>query len=64
MKAQLDEIERTMAQLSPRMLSTELEDEDSFGGSSSNNSLSLSPGKLNIFPPTPRSHQHSESYVA
>ncbi|RDB29335.1 hypothetical protein Hypma_015975 [Hypsizygus marmoreus] len=65
MKAQLDEIERTMAQLSPRMLSAELEEEPmSYSGStlSPNNSLSISPRKLNsdYYPPSPRLPGHPD----
>ncbi|KAF9451388.1 hypothetical protein P691DRAFT_807934 [Macrolepiota fuliginosa MF-IS2] len=60
LKAQLDEIERTMAQLSPRMLNADLAD-DSFTPASLSpmtpNSISLSPkaGLLNAdyYPPSP-----------
>ncbi|KAF8079054.1 hypothetical protein FPV67DRAFT_93736 [Lyophyllum atratum] len=62
MRAQLDEIERTLAQLSPRILHADLEDEESRHiPSLSPNSFTLSPGKLNgdYFPPSPRLPQHA-----
>ncbi|KAG6851357.1 hypothetical protein H0H93_005755 [Arthromyces matolae] len=63
MMAQLDEIERTMAQLSPRNLQTGLaEEQTKYTPMSPSNSMSLSPGKLNAdyFPPSPRLPQHKE----
>ncbi|GLB35744.1 hypothetical protein LshimejAT787_0300320 [Lyophyllum shimeji] len=61
MKAQLDEIERTMAQLSPRILQADLADEDSHHMPSlSPNSFTLSPGKLHHLPPSPRLPQHPD----
>ncbi|KAG6842395.1 hypothetical protein C0991_007525 [Blastosporella zonata] len=61
MMAQLDEIERTMAQFSPRMLSADLADEhQTYLPLSPNNSMTLSPGKMNAdyYPPSPRLPQH------
>ncbi|KAF9469706.1 hypothetical protein BDZ94DRAFT_1243073, partial [Collybia nuda] len=63
MRAQLDEIERTMAQLSPRILQVDLEEEQSMFMSSTlspNNSVTLSPGMMNgdFYPPSPRLPQH------
>ncbi|KAF8899213.1 hypothetical protein BD779DRAFT_1487580 [Infundibulicybe gibba] len=69
MKAQLDEIERTMAQLSPRMLKADLEEDPNSSFSSATLSphspagLSLSSnGMLNadFYPPSPRLPQHIE----
>ncbi|KAF9015747.1 hypothetical protein BDQ17DRAFT_1395959 [Cyathus striatus] len=65
MKAQLDEIERTMAQLSPRILKADLEEEpnQSFQSMSlspnGSSHLSLSPMRNgDIFPPSPRLPHH------
>ncbi|KAG6911355.1 hypothetical protein DXG01_001026 [Tephrocybe rancida] len=62
MRAQLDEIERTMAQLSPRILQTDLADEQTYLPLSPSNSMTLSPGKMNAdyYPPSPRLPQHPE----
>ncbi|KAG5649796.1 hypothetical protein H0H81_002018 [Sphagnurus paluster] len=64
MKAQLDEIERTLAQLSPRVLHSDLEAEQTvyLTSASPNTSANLSPGGLNsdFFPPSPRLPQHPE----
>ncbi|KAJ3507423.1 hypothetical protein NLJ89_g6314 [Agrocybe chaxingu] len=54
LRAQLDEIERTMAQLSPRMLKTDLEEEQSFSFHSANLSTSSSPTKLTLSPGSAR----------
>ncbi|KDR85644.1 hypothetical protein GALMADRAFT_234637 [Galerina marginata CBS 339.88] len=70
MRAQLDEIERTMAQLSPRILKTDLEEEQNFSFHSATLSPS-SPGKLNLSPgglrnsdilppPSPRLPRHPD----
>ncbi|KAG5645349.1 hypothetical protein DXG03_006411 [Asterophora parasitica] len=62
MRAQLDEIERTLAQLSPRMLQTDLAEEQSIhlASLSPSKSQTLSPGTLNgdYFPPSPRLPHH------
>ncbi|KAG6814002.1 hypothetical protein H0H92_004495 [Tricholoma furcatifolium] len=62
MRAQLDEIERTMAQFSPRILQTDLADEQQYLPFSPSNSLTLSPGNLNAdhYPPSPRLPSHPE----
>ncbi|KAF5385269.1 hypothetical protein D9615_001154 [Tricholomella constricta] len=64
MRAQLDEIERTLAQLSPRMLQNDLADEQGLHMAtlSPSNSLTLSPGMRNAdhFPPSPRLPQHPD----
>ncbi|KAG6879449.1 hypothetical protein C0992_002580 [Termitomyces sp. T32_za158] len=63
MMAQLDEIERTMAQLSPRILQDDLADEQrKYLPLSPTNSMTPSPGKLNadFFPPSPRLPQSLE----
>ncbi|KAF8807948.1 hypothetical protein BYT27DRAFT_7338569 [Phlegmacium glaucopus] len=52
MKAQLDEIERTMAQLSPRTLNTDLEDEQNMRLSSATLSP-MSPGQSSLSPGRP-----------
>ncbi|KAG6846074.1 hypothetical protein H0H87_006438 [Tephrocybe sp. NHM501043] len=61
--AQLDEIEKTMAQLSPRILQTDLaDDQQKYMPISPNNSMTLSPFKLNAdyYPPSPSLPQQPE----
>ncbi|TFK77535.1 hypothetical protein BDN72DRAFT_852596 [Pluteus cervinus] len=73
MRAQLDQIERTLAQLSPRILKSELEEEPTQSYRSnastlspnafSNNNGQLSPAPLrnaDVFPPTPRLPHHPD----
>ncbi|KAJ7687162.1 hypothetical protein B0H17DRAFT_700119 [Mycena rosella] len=60
MRAQLDEIEKNLVQFSPRMLQTDLADDQSISLAAAAPSLHLSPPRsaqfpvIDIFPPTPR----------